>query len=726
MFLKNVIPGDDGILIVDLLVNNKELAAAANNAHSMADVELLRTKGHPLYGGTHGFLGISIFGPDAPPVARDGLIRLRLFHAEHAIEPFYRLAKQYDGQDHFYRAALNIACGTDPKRRDAILADFDKHFPEWNDKVADLVWELRPKSILPRLEKLLDDPKLTVTQRARIVDILAVNDDPAAGQTLLAVLKSAAEPEVKARAIDSLKQFLPTKWKGLQNSKEFGAAIDELLKDAKLQAAAVQLISAAGLADRINDLIAIVKDEKALLDIRKEAIRALGKMPGDLAANALIAAALPENPLSFACIEALANFLPNTQVFPHYQNNARELIWGSIFDEKSKRSVEFRLACVAAMSGNRRSCDFLIDRHTKGLLPNDLAADTGRLLRNSPFADIRNKALIAFPPPGKLDIKKLPSIAVLAKRQGNIDKGRLILSASLKNEAQCLKCHTVRGIGGQVGPDLSMIGKKASRENLIESILYPSKAIADQFIQWRIETKKGLDISGLLIEETPTELLLRDANAKDYRIAKSEIESRTKSAVSIMPENIIAALTEDELTDVVEYMLTLKTASLTPDFWNIVGPFANDQSDSGLDTVYEPERTVDLTATYKGKASGGRQSPEIKWTRVLRNADGYVDLMAHFAPNSTQIMSYLYREIESPVDQEATIALGTDDGSKLWLNGEKVYETRAHDAAVPEKARVTVKLKKGKNTMLLKIVNGNNPHGFYLTILCEHELKAGK
>src|SRR5262249_43050538 len=70
---------------------------------------------------------------------------------EKAKSSFYALAKLYDGQDHFYRAALNIACGTDPARRDAILADFDQHFPEWNDKVADLVWELRPKSVLPRL-----------------------------------------------------------------------------------------------------------------------------------------------------------------------------------------------------------------------------------------------------------------------------------------------------------------------------------------------------------------------------------------------------------------------------------------------------------------------------------------------------------------------------------------------------------------------------------------------
>jgi hypothetical protein len=73
--------------------------------------------------------------------------------------PFLSLSKLYDSQNIFYRAALNIACGTDPKRREALLADFDKHFPEWNDKVADLVWELRPASVLPRLGKLLEDPK---------------------------------------------------------------------------------------------------------------------------------------------------------------------------------------------------------------------------------------------------------------------------------------------------------------------------------------------------------------------------------------------------------------------------------------------------------------------------------------------------------------------------------------------------------------------------------------
>ena len=50
-----------------------------------------------------------------------------------------------------------------------------------------------------------------------------------------------------------------------------------------------------------------------------------------------------------------------------------------------------------------------------------------------------------------------------------------MLAKSLTGEAQCLKCHTVRGTGGSIGPDLSMIGKKGSRENLYDSAADPER-----------------------------------------------------------------------------------------------------------------------------------------------------------------------------------------------------------------------------------------------------------
>src|SRR5205085_10266398 len=90
--------------------------------------------------------------------------------------------------------------------------------------------------------------------------------------------------------------------------------------------------------------------------------------------------------------------------------------------------------------------------------------------------------------------------------------------------------------------------------------------------------------------------------------------------------------------------------------------------------------------------------------------------------------SYMSVEVESPADQDAEILLGTDDGAKLWVNGKEVFATDATRAAAPGQDAVKVKLVKGKNTVLLKVANGNNPHGFYFTLLTGQEVKpvAGK
>jgi putative heme-binding domain-containing protein len=216
-----------------------------------------------------------------------------------------------------------------------------------------------------------------------------------------------------------------------------------------------------------------------------------------------------------------------------------------------------RLAAVTALVGTYHGTGWLLDSIARKELPEDLKADAGRMLRNSPFGDHRQRARTEFPSP-KLDPKKLPDIAKLAKLRGNVDRGQKSLAATVKNDLQCMKCHTIHGVGGQIGPDLSTIGKKASRENLFESILYPSKAIADQYVTWNIATKDGKSVSGLLIEETGDHVLIRDANGKDTKIDKKDIDAREKDPKSIMPENLLAYMTEDELVDMVEYLLTLK------------------------------------------------------------------------------------------------------------------------------------------------------------------------
>jgi putative membrane-bound dehydrogenase-like protein len=656
-------------------------------------------------------------------VLREMLLLQRYVEPGEAREKIFEWAKKYDGKDRFYLEAIGIAVGHwDKERREIILKDFDKEFPEWNDKVADLVWELRPPSVMPTLGKRLADKNLSATARARIIDILASSDDKSAGPAMLDVLQGDVPAEVREKAIENLKLYLPGKWSGLRQSAELTAGIDKLLAKPETAPTGLALVAVAERVDLIPKVEGIVSAKETPDAVKTAAIKALGALPSADAIKSLtgILGQSPSESLGVAVVQALGQQLDSRGKNNPAIKPATDALHDLVVGKDEKTAPILRQTAISALAGSRSGTEWLLDLNAKGQLADDLKKSAAIVLRNSPYPDLRNKAIIAFPPPGKLDPKKLPSIAVLAARKGDAERGKQLLAASLKGEMQCLKCHTVRGVGGAVGPDLSMIGKKASRENLIESILYPSKAIADQYISWNIETNRGLTISGLLVEEKPGDyVVLRDANGKDTKIPVKEIAERTKSPNSIMPNDIVVFMSEAELLDVVEYLATLKTPSLTPDSWHILGPFDNGEARAGLEKAFPPEKGVDLKATYDGK--GGK----IGWRTIKAGAGNYYDLQEFHGTRSPQSVSYVYREIDSPADQEATVLLGSDDGCKLWVNGQLVFTSNATRAAAPEQDTVKIKLKKGRNAILFKIDNGDGPHGFYFTLESAEEVKAG-
>jgi putative heme-binding domain-containing protein len=368
---------------------------------------------------------------------------------------------------------------------------------------------------------------------------------------------------------------------------------------------------------------------------------------------------------------------------------------------------------------SQRGSTYLLQLKNAGKLPDPVAGTAGRLLRNSPFKDVQAKAKLAFPAAGKLNPKKLPAVAVLAKRTGDAARGKQVWEASLAGAAQCAKCHTVRGVGGRVGPNLSMIGKKGGKENILESILLPSKAIADQYVQQSITTTADVTVSGLVVSDSPQGITLRDANGKDTVIPKADVASQKKLMISIMPEDIVAALSEEELIDLVAYLATLQTAAITPDSFQVVGPFPGDSMADALAKTHGPEEgpfNPKAVWTWKGVTAVG-------WKPFRPDAKGYFDLAALHGDKANNSASYMYAAFDSPADQEAEILLGPDDGAILWVNGKEVFKTEQTRAATPGADKIPIKLKKGANAVLLKVANGNNPHGFYFTLLSKEEVK---
>ena len=82
---------------------------------------------------------------------------------------------------------------------------------------------------------------------------------------------------------------------------------------------------------------------------------------------------------------------------------------------------------------------------------------------------------------------------------GSADAGRRIFEHP--NAGGCFRCHTVKGRGGKIGPDLSLIAKSANRAKLAESIVRPSKEIAPQFASWTLVTRAGRVVVGRIIDE---------------------------------------------------------------------------------------------------------------------------------------------------------------------------------------------------------------------------------
>jgi quinoprotein glucose dehydrogenase len=126
-----------------------------------------------------------------------------------------------------------------------------------------------------------------------------------------------------------------------------------------------------------------------------------------------------------------------------------------------------------------------------------------------------------------------------------------------KAEVYCLRCHKVNGEGGEVGPDLTGIGAKQSREYLVESIALPNKQIAPGFDSTIVTMKSGATYAGVVKSETAEAIEINSPEDGLVKLKKADIQTRERGP-SAMPEELRQILTKQEMRHLVEYLATLK------------------------------------------------------------------------------------------------------------------------------------------------------------------------
>jgi putative heme-binding domain-containing protein len=138
---------------------------------------------------------------------------------------------------------------------------------------------------------------------------------------------------------------------------------------------------------------------------------------------------------------------------------------------------------------------------------------------------------------------------------GDVERGRHLFQQS--GSLQCRSCHQVAGVGVDVGPDLSQIGKKYGRSQLLEQIVAPSRQIDPAYLAHVVETSAGQVFTGLLRRRDEQGVTVQTADGQHHELAASDIERLAVQGQSLMPDGVVQQLSAQELADLLAYLLSL-------------------------------------------------------------------------------------------------------------------------------------------------------------------------
>jgi putative heme-binding domain-containing protein len=120
-------------------------------------------------------------------------------------------------------------------------------------------------------------------------------------------------------------------------------------------------------------------------------------------------------------------------------------------------------------------------------------------------------------------------------------------------DAACLVCHRHKDRGNDVGPNLGTV-QAWTPEQILTNILDPNREVSPNFALYIIETKDGRVLSGLIASETAGNLVLKRADGGQEEVLRGDIKSLTSPGISLMPEGLEAAITPQQMADIIAYL----------------------------------------------------------------------------------------------------------------------------------------------------------------------------
>jgi putative heme-binding domain-containing protein len=265
--------------------------------------------------------------------------------------------------------------------------------------------------------------------------------------------------------------------------------------------------------------------------------------------------------------------------------------------------------------------------------------------------------------------ENLTALARAAREQGDASRGALVF---YRPDLACTRCHTAGEGGARLGPDLGKIGKEATDVYLIESILLPSKVIKKGFETVTILTKAGKTVTGLLAEERPDAIVLRDAaqDGKSITILKTDIDDRNDKGPSLMPEGVISVLSgRQEFLDLTRYLMEI--AEKGPERARQLRPAA---SVFALPPLPDYERDLDHAGLIRSLDRKSLRRGEAIYVRVCANCHGTKEQAASM-PTSLRFADGKFKNGADPFRMYQTLTHGFGMMTpQTWMVPQQKYD----------------------------------------------------
>ena len=227
----------------------------------------------------------------------------------------------------------------------------------------------------------------------------------------------------------------------------------------------------------------------------------------------------------------------------------------ALVERYTQASQPARTGIISALASRVDSMEVLLDAIEKNTIPQDqVDATTWRQFQSAGNWELLerarklNKSLELSGNRQELIEKEEALLTPEAIQKGGINFGRLVWIN------KCGTCHKLYGEGGQIGPELT----GAQRTNLrywLENILAPSALVAENYRVTALRMQDGRVITGVVVSETPRELTVQTAQEKIVVFA-AEIEQRSASQMSLMPEGLFEGLTQDQKASLLKYLMS--------------------------------------------------------------------------------------------------------------------------------------------------------------------------